>query len=131
MGKENCFQAVIFNMKDGNFEYTDFSPDVFNVIKNVEFSKPKLIVDENDEIAAVVVNPDQYASMCDQVADMKLMVLAIKRLTGESDPAKLSLEDFLNTCKLDDQFLDSECADDDESTEPDALYEDCVKDVEN
>lgn len=111
-------------MLDNNFELTkDFSKHTQAEILNVE-KGPKLILDDNKEIIAVVLHPDTFASMCDQIQDAKLLALAVKRLTGVEDPAKLSLEEFLKTCELDDEFLNKECKEDQEELEHDPLFDD-------
>lgn len=100
-------------MRDKNFTYEDFSPRFIEEIKKVVPGMPRLILSDNEEIDAVIIHPDEYASMCDQIAFAQLLSLAVKRLTGIDDPAKLSMEDFLKVCELDDQYLESECEKDD------------------
>lgn len=99
----------ILDMKNNNFMLSDFDENVQKDIKSITPSTPRLILDEKQDTVGVVMSPEQYASMCDQLVFCKSLALAVKRLTGESDPAKLSMPEFLETCKLDDAFLAAEC----------------------
>ncbi len=97
-------------MNKMNFYMKEFSEDVQQKLKSIDFAQPRVIIGDDNKVAAVVMHPDQYSSMCDQIADMGLMTLAIKRLTGVDDPAKLSSEEFLKACGLDDDsYIDAEC----------------------
>lgn len=97
-------------MNKQNFTMDDFSENVQQALKGIDSAHPRVIIGNDNKVVAVVMHPDQYSSMCDQIADMGLMTLAIKRLTGVDDPAKLSSEEFLRVCALDDDnYIDSEC----------------------
>lgn len=107
--KGQLLRCDILDMKNKNFMLSDFDENVQENIKSITPSTPRLILDEKQDTVGVVMSPEQYASMCDQLVFCKSLALAVKRLTGESDPAKLSMPEFLETCKLDDAFLAAEC----------------------
>jgi hypothetical protein len=108
--KGQLLRCDILDMKNKNFMLNDFDENVQKDIKSITPSSPRLILDENQDAVGVVMSPEQYASMCDQLVFCKSLALAVKRLTGESDLGKLSMPEFLETCKLDDSFLAAECS---------------------
>lgn len=108
--KGQLLRCDILDMKNKNFMLNDFDENVQKDIKSITPSSPRLILDENQDTVGVVMSPEQYASMCDQLVFCKSLALAVKRLTGESDLDKLSMPEFLETCKLGDSFLAAECS---------------------
>lgn len=71
----------------------------------VRQNTPRAVIDEKGIPVSIIVHPDQYASMCDKIQDAQLWLLGIQHLTGITDPAKLSLEDFFKACGITDDYL--------------------------
>lgn len=96
-------------MKSNNYSISDFPESVQKGIRELSPTVPKLIMDDNHDTVGVIMSPEQYASMCDQVVLCRVLALGVSRLTGAKDVENMSVLDFLKVCNIDDAFLAAEC----------------------